>query len=92
MKITNIEFHGFKAKNRFAKVEFSSDNVTVIYGDNGCGKTTFLKAINSFLSQDSNELSSIDINKIVCDIKDVDQPKSMRPQYKSLFFRLTSAL
>jgi predicted ATPase len=75
MKIDNIEFHGFKAKNRFAKVEFSSDNVTVIYGDNGCGKTTFLKAINSFLSQDSDELSSIGISKIVCNIIDEEQSK-----------------
>jgi energy-coupling factor transporter ATP-binding protein EcfA2/uncharacterized protein YjgD (DUF1641 family) len=82
MKITNIEFHGFKAKNRFAKVEFSSDNVTVIYGDNGCGKTTFLKAINSFLSQDSDELSSIGIKKIVCNIKDEDQPKSIFVELK----------
>jgi energy-coupling factor transporter ATP-binding protein EcfA2/uncharacterized protein YjgD (DUF1641 family) len=82
MKIANIEFHGFKAKNRFAKVEFSSDNVTVIYGDNGCGKTTFLKAINSFLSQDSDELSSIGIKKIVCNIKDEDQPKSICVELK----------
>lgn len=76
MKIVNIEFHGFKAKNRFAKVEFSSDNVTVIYGDNGCGKTTFLKAINSFLSQDNDELSAIGIKKIVCNVED---EKKYRP-------------
>lgn len=82
MKIANIEFHGFKAKNRFAKVEFSSDNVTVIYGDNGCGKTTFLKAINSFLSQDNDELSSIGIKKVVCNIKDEDQPKSICVELK----------
>lgn len=82
MKIANIEFHGFKAKNRFAKVEFSSDNVTVIYGDNGCGKTTFLKAINSFLSQDSDELSSIGIKKIVCNIKEEDQLNSICVELK----------
>lgn len=75
MKIDNIEFHGFKAKNRYAKVEFSSDNVTVIYGDNGCGKTTFLKAINSFLSQNNDELSSIGINKIICNIQDGHKTK-----------------
>ncbi len=68
MKIINIEFHGFKAKNRHAKVNFSNDNVTVIFGDNGCGKTTFLKAINSFLSQDNDELSSIGIYKVICHV------------------------
>ena len=82
MKIDNIEFHGFKAKNRYAKVEFSSDNVTVIYGDNGCGKTTFLKAINSFLSQDNDELSSIGINKIICTVLVEDKTKSICVELK----------
>ncbi|GAW87783.1 conserved hypothetical protein [Bathymodiolus platifrons methanotrophic gill symbiont] len=77
MRIDNIEFHGFKAENRYAKVEFSSDNVTVIYGDNGCGKTTFLKAINSFLSQNDDELSSIGIKKIICNAVDEGNPKSI---------------
>lgn len=82
MKIDNIEFHGFKAKNRYAKVKFSDDTVTVIYGDNGCGKTTFLKAINSFLSQDNDELSSIGINKIICNIMDEGKPKSVCVELK----------
>tara|TARA_R110002111_G_C6002121_1_gene373290 strand:+ start:3939 stop:5222 length:1284 start_codon:yes stop_codon:yes gene_type:complete len=82
MKIDNIEFHGFKAKNRHAKVEFSDDTVTVIYGDNGCGKTTFLKAINSFLSQDNDELSSIGIDKIICNVMDEGEPKSICVELK----------
>ncbi len=82
MKILDIEFHGFKAKNRLARVEFSSDNVTVIYGDNGCGKTTFLKAINSFLSQNSDELSSIGIKKVVCNIVVEDVLKSINVELK----------
>lgn len=82
MKIVNIEFHGFKAKNRSAKVEFSSDNVTVIYGDNGCGKTTFLKAINSFLSQDNDELSAIGIKKIVCNVEDEKQSRPICVELK----------
>lgn len=77
MKIENIEFHGFKAKHRYARVEFSSDNVTVIYGENGCGKTTFLKAINSFLSQDNDELSSIGIYKINCNVVKDGHVKSL---------------
>ncbi|OHY72992.1 AAA family ATPase [Marinobacter sp. AC-23] len=82
MKIDNIEFHGFKAKNRYSKVEFSSENVTVIYGDNGCGKTTFLKAINSFLSQDDDALSSIGINKIICTIEEEDEAKLVSVELK----------
>jgi energy-coupling factor transporter ATP-binding protein EcfA2 len=70
MKIESIEFHGFKAKNRFASVDFSKSVVTVIYGDNGCGKTTFLKALNSFLSQDDEALSFIGIYRVLCNIRD----------------------
>jgi predicted ATPase len=68
MRIENIEFKGFKAEDRFARVDMSSKNVTVIFGDNGCGKTTFLKAINSFLSQDNEALSVIGIKEVNCKI------------------------
>lgn len=78
MKIENIEFHGFKAKNRYSRVDFSKENVTVIYGDNGCGKTTFLKAINSFLSQDNDALSSIGIHKVICNVIDEIGIKEIR--------------
>lgn len=70
MRIESFELHGFKAKNRYARVLFSDSNVTVIYGENGCGKTTFLKAINSFLSQDNDALLSIGIKKIICLVDD----------------------
>lgn len=66
MRIENIAFKGFKAKDRFARVDMSTKNVTVIFGDNGCGKTTFLKAINSFLSQDDEALSVIGIKEVNC--------------------------
>lgn len=70
MRIENIKFEGFKALSRFASVDFSKSNVTVIYGDNGCGKTTFLKTINLFLSQDNDALSSMGIKKISCQVSE----------------------
>ena len=70
MRIENIRFEGFKALSRFASVDFSKSNVTVIYGDNGCGKTTFLKTINLFLSQDNDALSSMGIKKISCQVSE----------------------
>lgn len=72
MRIDYIEFEGFKASNRRASVEFSSQNVTVIFGDNGCGKTTFLKAMNAFLSQDETSLKSLGVKKIRCHISEDD--------------------
>ena len=70
MRIEKIEFNGFKADDRIATVDMSAKNVTVIFGDNGCGKTTFLKAINSFLSQDDEALLAIGIRSINCDVFD----------------------
>jgi predicted ATP-binding protein involved in virulence len=73
MRIEKIEFNGFKADDRIATVDMSAKNVTVIFGDNGCGKTTFLKAINSFLSQDDEALLAIGIRSINCDVQDDDK-------------------
>ncbi len=56
-RIISFKINGFKAENRIAEINFSKDNVTVIYGDNGCGKTTFLKTIFLFLSQYENSLN-----------------------------------
>lgn len=66
MRIERFQITGFKSEGRAAKVGFSKENVTVIYGDNGSGKTTFLKAINSFLSQDDAALIALEIESITC--------------------------
>lgn len=70
MRIDEITFHNFKSRDRFASVNFSDDNVTIIFGDNGCGKTTFLKAISAFLSQDESSLKALGVNRIECKISD----------------------
>lgn len=70
MRIESFEIIGFKSIGRNAKVSFSSENVTVIYGDNGCGKTTFLKAINSFLAQDEAGLVDLKIKSITCAVSE----------------------
>ena len=66
MKIEKFRVNGFKTSGRYAEVEFSADNVTVIYGENGSGKTTFLRALFAFLSQDDRALNLLQIESIQC--------------------------
>lgn len=66
IKLNKLTFEGFRTSSHTASVEFSNDLVTVMYGDNGSGKTTYLRAINAFLSQDSAYLESISVQKIIC--------------------------
>ncbi len=66
IRLNKLTFEGFRTQMHSASVEFSKDLVTVIYGDNGSGKTTYLRAINAFLSQDSAYLESISVQCVVC--------------------------
>lgn len=66
IRIRNLKFFGFRSPEQTAEVEFSDSPVSVIYGLNGSGKTTFLRAINAFLSQNNKYLESIFVRKIEC--------------------------
>lgn len=66
VKLQKLIFNGFRTFDQIAVVEFSKEPVTVIFGDNGCGKTTYLRAINAFLSQDGAYLESICVKSIYC--------------------------
>ena len=55
-KLISLEIIGFQSSDRCAKVYFSDDSISVIYGDNGCGKTTFLKLIYAILNRDNSIL------------------------------------
>jgi len=67
VKLQKLIFEGFRTPDQVASVVFSKESVTVIFGDNGCGKTTYLRAINAFLSQDSAYLEAISVRNIYCE-------------------------
>lgn len=65
IKLKQVKFYGFQDEQRNAVLNFSDDsNVTIIYGDNGCGKTTFLKLLNAVFKRDNKMLLENNINKI----------------------------
>ncbi len=57
IKLKSVEVKRDYSLNNVLKVFFSDYNISVIYGDNGCGKTTILRLINAFLSQNDSVFS-----------------------------------
>jgi len=73
IRLSKIRIEGFKNSKNTVEVQLADNQVTVIFGDNGCGKTTFLKIIHAVLSQDESTLISEDVNKIVINYLYQDQ-------------------
>lgn len=87
MKITlkNIVFHGFKSKSKTASVSFF-DDVSIIYAENGLGKTSFLNALYYFLTQQEAELVNLNINKITCSYEENGKDKITTVSYDTKKF------
>ncbi|WP_183133148.1 AAA family ATPase [Pseudomonas syringae] len=54
VRLERVKFLGFQSPKRSAEVFFSKESSSIIYGDNGCGKTTFLKLLHALLSKDGS--------------------------------------
>lgn len=63
-EIKKFDITNFKDIYQNIGVNFADGNVTVLYGQNGSGKTSFLKAIHAFLSQNEAELNNLKISRI----------------------------
>ncbi|MDY8025155.1 AAA family ATPase [Paenibacillus polymyxa] len=63
-KITKINIQGFKEPSRNVIINFSNEPVSVVFGDNGCGKTTLLKVIYAVISQNNSILLNENVKKV----------------------------
>lgn len=63
-RLKEIHITGFKTKYSTMGLKFTDENVTVIYGDNGCGKTTLLKVLHAIFTKNNNELLKNNIYQI----------------------------
>ena len=56
IRLHRIIIKGFKDPEREVDFEFSTENITVVYGENGCGKTTFLRILHAVFNRNENIL------------------------------------
>lgn len=64
LRLERILINGFKTSKSSANVVFSPTNTSIIFGQNGCGKTSFLKIIHAIFVMDDAVLVSNSVNKI----------------------------
>lgn len=63
MILNKIEIFGFKNEDRNIAIEFK-DEITIMYGMNGSGKTTILKILNAVLAQKEEVLKKESVKRI----------------------------
>lgn len=78
LRLDRIHIQGFKTQHNNVELCLSDEKATVIFGDNGCGKTTFLKIIHAVLSKDESTLLSEDVNKVEIDYRFKNQDMESR--------------
>lgn len=63
-KILKIQIKGFQSAQKEIEYEFSDENVTIVYGENGCGKTTLLQILNALFSKDEAALFNHKVSEV----------------------------
>lgn len=69
IKLLSIQITGFKDHDNNIMINFSDEPISILYGENGCGKTTILKIINAIFMQNEAFLLDEDITSITVTYK-----------------------
>ena len=64
IRLKSIIIKGFKEEGRNVKLDFAENSVTVIYGENGSGKTTFLKILDAIFNKNEDYLIEQNVSEI----------------------------
>lgn len=73
ISLKSIDITGFKNPDIKAHLDFGMENLTLIYGENGVGKTTLLGILHAFLAQDEKKLFDEKVSKIRVDYFSTDE-------------------
>lgn len=65
LKLKSIHIKGFKDPKRTIDLTFAEGNVSVIYGQNGSGKTTFLNLLVAIFERDGSFFETENIQRVV---------------------------
>ena len=77
IKLSRVKIIGFKSEDNIMEVRFSKEKVSILFGDNGCGKTTFLKLLNAILSENEKVLLKENVTEVEIDFLHDDKPHSI---------------
>lgn len=64
MHIKTIDIKGMEPWQRTVSLKLSALNVSVIYGENGCGKTVLLRVLNAVLEQNDSTLAEENVDSV----------------------------
>ena len=62
--IKKVIIQGFKTPDRVVSIEFPDTQLSVLYGKNGVGKTTFLKILQAVFDQNERILNEESVEHI----------------------------
>ncbi|WP_217951120.1 AAA family ATPase [Granulicatella adiacens] len=64
VRLKKIEIDRDAPRRKKQRITLSSDLLTIIYGENGCGKTTFLRLISAIFSKNEKVLKKENVNYV----------------------------
>lgn len=70
--VTRVHVEGLLGRTEPLSLDLNRD-INIIFGNNGCGKTSLLKIINAAMNMSSEEMVGIPVKRVEVDIHSVDR-------------------